>query len=60
LDITFGGGNTSLHLATFLGAREVVKELLENGADRTVKNGKGFAPLDIVDGTCLERVNRSR
>lgn len=34
------GGNTALILATFLGARDVVKILLEYGADRTVKNAK--------------------
>ncbi|KAJ3225434.1 hypothetical protein HK099_006805 [Clydaea vesicula] len=45
LDQTFGGGNTALHLATFLGAREVVKLLLERGANRNIVNGKGFSPL---------------
>ncbi|KAJ3051691.1 hypothetical protein HK097_007277, partial [Rhizophlyctis rosea] len=49
LDITFGGENTSLHLATFLGARDIVKLLLEQGASKTVANSKGFTPLDIVD-----------
>ncbi|KAJ1552646.1 hypothetical protein HK096_010975 [Nowakowskiella sp. JEL0078] len=49
LDITFGGGNTTLHLATFLGFRELVKILLERGANRTLKNAKGFAPVDVLD-----------
>ncbi|KAJ3208560.1 hypothetical protein HDU67_006678 [Dinochytrium kinnereticum] len=51
LDVTFGGGNTTLHLATFLGAREIVKALLERGANRTIKNAKGFAPVDVLDDT---------
>ncbi|KNC96505.1 uncharacterized protein SPPG_08094 [Spizellomyces punctatus DAOM BR117] len=49
LDITFGGGNTALHLATFLGARDIVKLLLEQGANRKITNAKGFAPVDVVD-----------
>lgn len=60
LDIPFGGGNTALHLATFLGAREVVKLLLERGSNRTNKNGKGFAPLDIVDGKGISLRSRPR
>ncbi|KAI8848252.1 hypothetical protein BC829DRAFT_417748 [Chytridium lagenaria] len=51
LDITFGGGNTSLHLATFLGARDLVKSLLERGAKSNSQNSKGFAPVDVLDGT---------
>ncbi|KAJ3108176.1 hypothetical protein HDU97_002088 [Phlyctochytrium planicorne] len=42
LDITFGGGNTTLHLATFLGARDLVKSLLERGASRSVRNAKEY------------------
>ncbi|KAJ3059193.1 hypothetical protein HK102_010103, partial [Quaeritorhiza haematococci] len=49
LDIQFGGGNSALHLATFLGARDLVKLLLERGANRTIRNAKGFAPVDVVD-----------
>ncbi|KAI8819631.1 uncharacterized protein EV422DRAFT_99990 [Fimicolochytrium jonesii] len=49
LDIAFGGGNTALHLATFLGARDIVKSLLERGANRKLTNAKGFAPIDVVD-----------
>ncbi|KAJ3275174.1 hypothetical protein HK104_003948, partial [Borealophlyctis nickersoniae] len=49
LDVTFGGGNTALHLATFLGARDLVKLLIERGANRSVRNAKGFAPVDVVD-----------
>ncbi|ORX79269.1 ankyrin [Anaeromyces robustus] len=49
LDLTFGGGNTALHLATLLGERDVVKLLLERGADKSIKNNKGFSPIDVVD-----------
>ena len=49
LDLTYGGGNTALHLASLLGERDVVQLLLERGADRTIKNNKGFSPVDVVD-----------
>jgi hypothetical protein len=39
MDVMFGGGNTALHLATLLGAREVVRRLLERGAERNIKVG---------------------
>ncbi|KAI8803543.1 hypothetical protein BJ742DRAFT_828663 [Cladochytrium replicatum] len=51
LDLTFGGGNTALHLATFVGAKDLVKLLLERGANRALRNSKGFAPVDVVDDT---------
>jgi len=49
LDITYGGGNTALHLAALLGERDVVKLLVERGADKSIKNNKGFSPIDVVD-----------
>ncbi|KAJ3127531.1 hypothetical protein HK098_006209 [Nowakowskiella sp. JEL0407] len=49
LEICFGGGNTALHLATFLGDQDMVKMLLERGSNRSVKNAKGFAPVDVLD-----------
>ncbi|KAI9012863.1 hypothetical protein BC832DRAFT_548205 [Gaertneriomyces semiglobifer] len=49
LDIPFGGGNTALHLATLLGVRDIVKALLERGANWKAANAKGLTPLDIVD-----------
>ncbi|KAI8920018.1 hypothetical protein PhCBS80983_g01771 [Powellomyces hirtus] len=51
LDIPFGGGNTALHLATFLGASEIVKLLLEQGANRQISNSKGYKPVDSTDST---------
>ncbi|KAI9197281.1 uncharacterized protein BJ171DRAFT_520438 [Polychytrium aggregatum] len=59
IDVAFGGGNTALHLATFLGARELVKLLLERGADRSIKNSKGFAPVDLVDDPEIKRIYES-
>ncbi|EGF81881.1 hypothetical protein BATDEDRAFT_87290 [Batrachochytrium dendrobatidis JAM81] len=56
LDDTFGGGNTALHLATFLGAKEIVKLLLERGANRTIKNSKGFAPVDVLDDADMRKL----
>jgi len=49
LDAVYGGGNTALHLAALLGERDVVKLLIERGADKTIKNNKGFSPVDVVD-----------
>jgi ankyrin repeat protein len=47
--ILIQGGNTALHLATFLGAQDVVRALLDRGANRTMSNAKGFAPVDLLD-----------
>ncbi|EPZ32339.1 hypothetical protein ROZALSC1DRAFT_27495 [Rozella allomycis CSF55] len=49
LDITFGGNNTALHLATLYGAGEVVKILLARGANSNIRNSKEFTPIDIND-----------
>jgi hypothetical protein len=38
-----------LTAATLLGANELVGLLLERGANRTINNGKGFAPVDLSD-----------
>lgn len=59
LDVTFGGENTALHLATFLNARDVVKALLERGATRTNKNQKGFTPLDVVPDSQMTELYNS-
>ncbi|KAJ3145092.1 hypothetical protein HK101_002545 [Irineochytrium annulatum] len=56
LDAVFGGGNTALHLATFLGARDLVRLLLERGANRTIKNAKGFAPVDLLDDPEMRKI----
>ncbi|KAI9145656.1 hypothetical protein BKA69DRAFT_1048891 [Paraphysoderma sedebokerense] len=56
LDERLGGNNTALHLAAFMTARETVKLLLERGADRTIKNGKGFSPVDVADDVELSKI----
>jgi hypothetical protein len=45
-----------LHLATFLGAREIVKALLERGANAAQRNAKGFAPVDVVDDADMRQL----
>ncbi|KAJ3359009.1 hypothetical protein GGF32_009701 [Allomyces javanicus] len=54
LDEKCGGNNTALHLATLLGSRDIVKQLLERGADRTIKNSKNFTPIDVVDDADMQ------
>ena len=49
LNIPFGSGNTALHLATFLGSKDVVKLLIQRGADKNIKNAKGFTAVDVMD-----------
>ncbi|KAI8621607.1 hypothetical protein BC830DRAFT_1093362 [Chytriomyces sp. MP71] len=56
LDIAFGGGNTALHLATLLGAKDIVKLLLERGANRHARNTKGFMPVDVLDDTEMRKL----
>ncbi|KAI9593330.1 hypothetical protein BDF19DRAFT_448331 [Syncephalis fuscata] len=49
IDLTFGDGNTALHLAVFLGLHDIVTLLVERGANTLIKNGKGFTPVDVSD-----------
>lgn len=37
LDAVCGGGNTALHVATFLGAKDIVRRLLERGCRPQIK-----------------------
>lgn len=41
-------GETPLHLAIRIGDIEVVKSLVEKGADLTINNDNGESPLDVV------------
>ncbi|KAI9324136.1 hypothetical protein DFJ73DRAFT_259307, partial [Zopfochytrium polystomum] len=45
----WGDGNTVLHLASFLGMSQLVKRLLELGANRHRKNGRKYKPVDCAD-----------
>ncbi|KAJ1981879.1 hypothetical protein H4R35_000537 [Dimargaris xerosporica] len=49
LNLGFGDRNTTLHLAVLLGDMEVTKALLERGANRNTKNGKGFTAVDLAN-----------
>ncbi|RKP36163.1 hypothetical protein BJ085DRAFT_16153, partial [Dimargaris cristalligena] len=48
LDIPFGNMNSTLHLAVLLGDTDVTRALLERGANRSLKNGKGFTAVDLA------------
>src|SRR5262249_27665382 len=55
LDVVNDQGDTPLHGATFIGATNVIQYLAERGAQRDVKNKKGWRPLmtehvDFVGG----------
>ncbi|KAI8137885.1 hypothetical protein BJV82DRAFT_661049 [Fennellomyces sp. T-0311] len=39
--------NTTLHLASFLGHRQIVSQLTERGASLTITNDLGYAPKDV-------------
>ncbi|ORY51480.1 ankyrin [Rhizoclosmatium globosum] len=45
----WGDGNTVLHLASFLGMSDLVKRLLELGANPNKKNGRLYKPVDCCD-----------
>ncbi|KAI9021112.1 hypothetical protein DFJ74DRAFT_595962, partial [Hyaloraphidium curvatum] len=50
IDLTFGGQNTSLHLASLLGAREMVQKLLKRGASQEVGRRGNYSPVSSVEG----------
>jgi hypothetical protein len=45
----WGNGNTVLHLASFMGMSQVVKRLLELGANPNKKNERKYKPVDCAD-----------
>ena len=59
LDLENGGGNTALHMATFLGARDIVRRLLERGCNAARKNAKGFKPMDVLDDEEMRKIYSS-
>lgn len=50
LEITFGNGNTALHLATLLGERDIVQALLRKGVLPCVENDMRLTPAQIARG----------
>ncbi|KAJ9084348.1 hypothetical protein DSO57_1025451 [Entomophthora muscae] len=51
LAATCGGGNTPLHLAAFFGMADVVRRLLELGANPNTRNALKYRPVDCADST---------
>ncbi|ORY00071.1 hypothetical protein K493DRAFT_157822, partial [Basidiobolus meristosporus CBS 931.73] len=45
----WGGGNTALHLASFLGMADLVKKLLDLGANTNKRNDRKYKPVDCAD-----------
>ncbi|KAK9759359.1 hypothetical protein K7432_017777, partial [Basidiobolus ranarum] len=45
----WGGGNTTLHLASFLGMADLVKKLLDLGANTNKRNDRKYKPVDCAD-----------
>ena len=45
----WGNGNTLLHLASFHGMADLVRRLLELGANANKKNELGYRPVDCAD-----------
>ncbi len=48
---TWGAGNTVLHLAAFMGMSDLVKRLLELGANPSKLNERKYKPVDCADDT---------
>jgi ankyrin repeat protein len=48
LNITNAVGNTALHLASMLKNYDLVKYILELGANPNIKNSKGWRPIDFA------------
>ncbi|KAL7753727.1 hypothetical protein RI367_000658 [Sorochytrium milnesiophthora] len=49
LNQDWGNGNTTLHLASFLGMSDLVKRLIELGASVVRKNERKYSPIDCAD-----------
>ena len=54
LDLVDVRGATALHKAAFLCHEDIVKLLLEKGADPSIKNNEGHTALDGVEGSFEE------
>ncbi|KAL7746727.1 hypothetical protein RI367_007890 [Sorochytrium milnesiophthora] len=54
----WGRSNTHLHLAAFLGEKEIVQTLLDCGASPSKHNALGFLPVDVTDDPDIRDVFR--
>ncbi len=44
----WGDGNTSLHLASFMGMNDLVKQMIELGAATSKTNNRKYKPVDCA------------
>lgn len=51
-------GYTPLHLASQFGSAEIIKLLVDNGADITIKGTDGKLPYDLVDNNSSEEIKK--
>ncbi|KAI9145201.1 hypothetical protein BKA69DRAFT_1015000, partial [Paraphysoderma sedebokerense] len=52
----WGNGNTTLHLASFLGMADLVKRLLELGANGNKRNDRKYTAVDCADDDTTRRL----
>ncbi|KAK7868690.1 hypothetical protein R5R35_008220 [Gryllus longicercus] len=51
-----GDGQTALHYASSCGHIDIVKYLLENGADKNITDSEGSLPLDVASDAEIEHI----
>jgi ankyrin repeat protein len=60
VDLKDGDGQTALHYAASCGHADVVKFLLDNGADPNVADTEGMLPIDVASGSeIVESLNKA-
>ena len=52
IDVQDVDGQSALHVAASIGNYEIVKYLIEAGADNTLRDVQGFTPLQIAEKAC--------
>ena len=52
-------GNTPLHEAVICGNPDMVKFLLQKGADQSIKNNKGHSPYDLIKDLWFENLENN-
>ena len=51
-------GGTALHTAVFYGELDVVRALLNAGADKTIANNQGYNPMTMYDACAYKEHNK--